>query len=141
MISLINKILFYIKVVLALVAFCFILYIAFIRNDYLNMSIISILPLFIPFFIILVLLVFNFVFNKASNNLFYNLGSTLAFIAINIISLRTIFDNNIIYLKGSININFFAACEVRIKVLLYLIIIGNVILLYRDLRKIKRIHS
>ncbi len=138
--DLINKILFYIKVVLLLVAFSFLLYISFMRIDYFNKSIISILPLFIPFLVLLVFSVFSFFFNKGNNNLFYNLDCVMSFIAMIIIALRTMFDYNIIYSKSIINYDFFTVQETRIKVLLYLLLIGNILVLYCEKKKILKLH-
>ena len=139
MINLINKILFYTKVVLFLVAFSFVLYITLIKMDYSSSNLLVVLPMFVPFFLLLILIVFGFFLNVGNNNFLYNLSSCLAFLSMIIISIRTIFDQNIIPYPFKMNINFFTFQEVRIKILLYLILIGDICLIYQD-KKVK-IHS
>ena len=132
MFNVINKVLFYTKIVLLLVAFSFVLYISFMRMDFLSSNILSVIPFFIPFFLLLVLFVIGFAFNKGNSNFYYNLVCVLALSAIIIISLRTMFDKNIIQYGTNINFNFFNNQEVKIKLLLYLMIICNLFIVFKD---------
>ena len=91
----INKVFFYLKIFLLLIAFSFSLYISFMRMDFMSSSILSVLPTFIPFLVLLIIFVIT-MFNNKGNKLYYNVASTMAFIAIIIITFRTIFDKNII---------------------------------------------
>ena len=135
----INKIFFYLKIFLLLIAFSFSLYILFMRMDFMSSSILSILPTFIPFLVLLIIFVIT-MFNNKGNKLYYNVASTLAFIAIIIITFRTIFDKNIIAYPASINLNFYSAQEGKVKILLYLMIIGNIVLLYYQKKRTKETH-
>ena len=139
--DLINMGLFYLKVIVLLIAFSLSLYISFMRVDYYNQSILNIIPLFLPFLLLLILFVFQFAFNKNNGNLLNNLSCVLAFIAIIIICIRTIFDSNIINSFGKLSFDFFTNQEVRMKLLLYLMLVGNLCLLYLDKKKIAKIHS
>lgn len=125
----INKIFFYLKIFLLLIAFSFSLYISFMRMDFMSSSMLSVLPTFIPFLVLLIIFVIT-MFNNKGNKLYYNVASTLAFTAIIIITFRTIFDKNIIAYPASINLNFYNTQESKLKILLYLMIIGNIMLLY-----------
>ena len=141
MVNLINKVLFFAKILSLPVAFSFTLYILFMQIDYNNQSILTIFPLFLPFLSLLIIYVFGFMFNKNNDNLLNNLVSLLVFLAIIIVSFRTIFDHNIIHPVSTINFDFFERQEVRIKLLLYLVLISNLGLLYLEKKKNRKIHS
>ena len=132
----INKMFFYLKIFLLLISFSFSLYIAFMKMDYMSSNILAVLPTFIPFLVLLIIFVIS-MFNNKDNKLYYNIVSTLAFIGITIITFRTIFDKNIIAYPAQININFYNAQEGKIKLLLYLMILGNIILLYYQRKRNK----
>ena len=131
MIKTISKLLFYLKIFLLLTAFSLVLYISFMKMDFMSSNVLAILPFFIPFLLLLILSVIGFVFNKGNSNLLYNLSCVLSFLAIIIISLRALIDKNIIQYGTSINYNFFTSQEVRIKLLLYLMIIVNIFLVFK----------
>ena len=136
--KLINKILFYSKIVLLLIAFTLTLYILFIKVDLYELSITSILPLFIPLLLVLIVFVFSFFLNITKDNAFFNIACILVLIAIIIVDYRTIFDNNIIS-KTKINIYFFDLATNKIKIMLYLTFISNILLIIYE--KKKKIHS
>ncbi len=140
MIKLINKILFYTKVIFLLIAFIITLYILLMRMDINNSSILSIIPLFIPLFGVLCVFVLSFFLNKGDNNLLFNIGCVLVLLAIIIIDYRTLFDNNIISIT-KINLNYFDGQTMRIKIILYLTIIGNIMLIIKEKKDFKKIHS
>ena len=131
MIKTISKLLFYLKIFLLLTAFSLVLYISFMKMDFMSSNVLAILPFFIPFLLLLILSVIGFAFNKGNSNLLYNLSCVLSFLAIIIISLRSLIDKNIIQYGTSINYNFFTSQEVRIKLLLYLMIIVNIFLVFK----------
>lgn len=142
MIKTISKLLFYLKIFLLLTAFSLVLYISFMKMDFMSSNVLAILPFFIPFLLLLILSVIGFAFNKGNSNLLYNLSCVLSFLAIIIISLRALIDKNIIQYGTSINYNFFTSQEVRIKLLLYLMIISNIGLLYYEKKqKDVKMHS
>ena len=131
MFKVINKILFYTKIVLLLISFSLSLYLSFMRMDFMSSNILAIVPFFIPFFMLLILSVVGFAFDKGNKNLLYNLSCVLSYTSIILISLRSLFDKNIIQYGTTINYSFFANHEIKIKLLLYLMIIVNFILIFK----------
>ena len=71
--KLINKILFYSKIVFLLIAFVLTLYILLIRMDTNDLSALSIFPLFIPLLLVLIVFVFSFFLNIGNDNIFFNI--------------------------------------------------------------------
>lgn len=136
--KLINKILFYTKVIFLLIAFVITLYILLIRMDTYSYSVFSILPLFIPLLLVLIIFVFSFFLNVGNDNMFFNIIGVLMLLAIIIIDYRTVFDSNIIS-KTKINLYFFDIQTSKIKIMLYLTFISNILLII--LEKKKKIHS
>lgn len=140
MIKLINKILFYTKVVFLLIAFIITLYILLMRMDIDNSNLLSVLPLFIPLFGVLTVFVFSFFLNKGNDNLIYNISCVMVLLSIIVIDYRTLFDNNIISIT-KINLNYFDGQTMRIKLILYLTIIGNLMLIIKEFKEKTKIHS
>ena len=140
MTKLINKILFYSKVIFLLIAFIITLYILLMRMDINGSSIFSTLPLFIPLFGVLCVFVFSFFLNKGNSNLVFNIGCVLVLLAIILIDYRTLFDKNIISIT-KINLSYFDGQTMRIKLILYLTIIGNIMLIVKEIKENKKIHS
>ena len=138
MTKLINKILFYTKVVFLLIAFAITLYILLMRMDINELSVFSIFPLFIPLLLVLIVFVFSFFLNIGNDNIFFNLTCVLVLLSIIIIDYRTIFDSNIIS-SVKININFFERQINKIQIMLYLIFISNILLVIYN--KKNKIHS
>ena len=140
MIKLINKLLFYTKVVFLLIGFIITLYILLMRMDIDNSNILSVVPLFIPLFGVLSVFVFSFFLNKGNNNIIYNISCVLVLLSIIIVDYRTLFDNNIISVT-KLNLNYFDGQTVKIKLILYLTIIGNIMLIIKEIKENKKIHS
>ncbi len=136
--KLINKILFYSKIVFLLIAFVLTLYILLIRMDTNDLSALSIFPLFIPLLLVLIVFVFSFFLNIGNDNIFFNIVGVLVLLAIILIDCRTIFDNNIIS-NTKINLNFFDIQTSKIKIMLYLTFISNILLMIYE--KKNKIHS
>jgi len=136
--KIINKILFYSKIIFLLIAFVITLYILLIRMDTYGLSALSIFPIFIPLFLVLIAFVFSFFLGIGKDNLFFNLACVLVLLAIIIIDYRVIFDNNIIS-DTKININFFNLQTTKIKIMLYLTFVSNILLMIYE--KIEKIHS
>ena len=138
MIQLINRVLFYGKTILLLISFSLVMYISFSWCDYYNYSLINILSIFIPFLMVLIIFVVSYFFNNTNNDLIFNLGCFLSLLGIIIISLRTILDTNmILWVKGNMNFYFFESQLKQIKILCYLIFIGNLLIIYKE-RKEKK---
>ncbi len=135
--KIINKVLFYVKVVFLLVAFSLALYIGMINMDSFNEILLVLIIRVLPYLLLLILFVVTFFFNY-ENNILCNGSSLLAFIACIIIYLRTIFDKNIIDLEP-VNKLYYDGFEGKIQILLYLILISNILLIYYN--KKNKIHS
>ena len=140
MINLINKILSYAKIILLLIAFTVTLYILFLRMDYSELSILLLFPLFFPLLLVLTIFVFSYFLNKGNDNIFYNIACVLVLIAIIVVDYRTIFDKNIISIYN-INVTYFNSLTLKIEVMLYLTFIGNLMLILKEKKEIKKIHS
>ena len=136
--KIINKILFYTKMVFLLVAFTLTLYILFIRMDTYELSALSIFPLFIPLLLLLIIFVFSLFLNVGRDSIFYNIVCVLVLLSIIIIDYRTVFDSNIIS-KTNINLYFFDLATSKIKVMLYITLISNILLIIYE--KKNKIHS
>ena len=136
--KLINKILFYTKIIFLLIAFVITLYILLIRMDTNGLSAWSIFPLFIPLFLVLIVFVFSFFLNISDDNIIFNLSCVLVLLAIIVIDYRTIFDSNIIS-NTKINLNFFDLQINKLKIMLYLTFISNILLMIYE--KKNKIHS
>ena len=136
--KLINQVLFYMKIVFLLIAFTMTLYILFVKMDLYNLSILSMLPLFIPLLLVLVMFVFSFFLNLGKTNTFFNVICILVLVSIILIDYRTLFDSNILS-KTKINAYYFDLSTNRMKIMLYLTFISNILLIIYD--KKKKIHS
>lgn len=136
--KLINRILFISKIILLIIAFVVSLYISLIKMDTYELSILSIVPLFLPLLLVLIAFVFSFFLNIARENTLFNIVCILVLLAIIIIDCRTIFDKNIIS-NTIINLRFFDLAAGKIEIMLYLTFISNVLLIIYD-KKIK-MHS
>ena len=136
--KIINKVFFYTKIVFLLIAFCLTLYILLIRMDSNGLSTWSVFPLFIPMLFLLILFVFSYFLNIGKDNLFFNLICVLGLLAIIIIDCRVVFDKNIIS-TSIINLNFFDLQVGKIKIMLYLMLISDILLIIYEKRK--KIHS
>ena len=136
--KLINRILFISKIILLIIAFVVSLYISLIKMDTYELSILSIVPLFLPLLLVLIAFVFSFFLNIARENTLFNIVCILVLLAIIIIDYRTIFDKNIIS-NTIINLRFFDLEAGKIEIMLYLTFISNVLLIIYD-KKIK-MHS
>ena len=136
--KLINKMLFGLKIILLLITFTVTLYILLIRMDSNNLSIFSVLPLFIPLFLVLIVFIFSFFLNVGKDNMIFNIVCVLVLLAIIILDYRTIFDSNIIT-NTKINLNFFDIQTNKIKIMLYLVFISNILLFIYE--KKNKIHS
>ncbi len=134
----INKILFYAKIVFLLIAFVITLYILLMRMDMLHLNVLSIFPLFIPLLLVLIVFVFSLFLNIGKDNTFFNIVCVLVLLAIIIIDYRTVFDNNIIS-NTKINIRFFEMTSNKIMIMLYLTFISNILLAIYE--KKNKIHS
>ena len=136
--KILNKILFYSKIVLLLIAFVVTLYILLIRMDTNGLSAWSIFPLFIPMFFVLMVFVFSFFLNISNDNIWFNLICVLVLLSIIVVDYRTVFDHNIIS-NTVINLNYFDIQTSRIKIMLYFMFAGNILLAIIEKKFTKKI--
>ena len=136
--KIINKILFYTKIILLLIVFTVTLYILFMKMDIYSKNIISLLPMFIPLLLVLIIFIFSLFLNIGKNNLFFNIVCVLVLLSIIIIDYRTLYDSNIIS-KVRFNFNYFDLLVNKMIFMLYLIFISNILLIIYD--KKNKIHS
>ena len=88
----------------------------------------------IPFLILIVLYIINFALNQknVSSNLFYNITSFIIMLTIGVFCYRALFDKSMILWHKygyNINFNYFSDQIASIKVMLYGLSIGNVLLM------------
>ncbi len=136
--KLINKILFCTKIIFLIIAFVVTLYILLVRMDVNELSITSVLFIFVPLFLVLAVFVFSFFLNIGNDNIIFNLTCVMVLLSIIFIDYRTVFDHNIIS-NTAINLNFFEIQTNRIQIMLYLMFISNILLIIYD--KKNKIHS
>ena len=133
MLDLINKFLFYVKVILLLLVFTLILYILLSMNDYYGNQIINLVLICLPLLMVLIIFVISYFFKEGDNNTFFNVGCLLSLIAILVVCIRTIFDKNmVLWMRGNLNFYYFQNQMTQIKILSYCIFIGNLLLIYED---------
>ena len=127
--KLINSILFYGKIILLLIAATLTLYIIFSMNDYYRRNVINILFVAVPLFLILLFFVLSLFKDEIKDNLLFNIASILGVVAIIIIDYRTIFDRNmVLWIDSQMNFYFFNNALRGIKIISYLILMGNIML-------------
>lgn len=100
----------------------------------LEKNIIECIPTMLPYVILLFLFILNFIFKQKSVNncMFYNISCCFAFTVILFAAYRSIFDSSmvmILKLGYHINFNYFADVIAPMKVMLYLLIISNILLI------------
>jgi len=133
MFDLINKVLFYIKVILLLLTLTLTLYILLAMNDYYGNEIVNLILICLPLLLVLIIFTVSFIFKDGDNNLFFNIASFIALIAILIIDLRAILDKNmVLWIRGNLNFYYFQNQMMQIKILSYCIFVGNVLVIYNE---------
>lgn len=133
MFDLINKVLFYVKVILLLLTLTLTLYILLSMNDYYGNEIVNLILICLPLLLVLIIFTVSFIFKDGDNNLFFNVASFIALIAILIIDLRAILDKNmVLWIRGNLNFYYFQNQMTQIKILSYCIFIGNVLVIYNE---------
>ena len=135
--QIINSFLFYCKIILLLIAFTLTLYIIFSMNAYYRHDVVNMFLVGLPLFLVLLFFVFSIFKDNIKENLLFNIASVLGIIAIIIIDYRTIFDKNMVLLvRGNLNFYYFENQVSQIKIFSYLIFLGNLILIYKEKKKV-----
>ena len=136
--KIINWILLVLKYILFLGAFAS----SFYRR--LNKDMIESISIFIPYAILLILFFINIIFRQKSvnQNIFYNLTCCLVFVTTIVVSIRSIYDTNMILNKimgYNINFIYFGDYIMFMKLLMYGLSLGNILFMihikYRPVEK------
>lgn len=130
--KILNYLFLVLKFILLIISFGLTFYIVLSMYSRIEKNIINSLPIFIPFLLTLVLFCINILFKQKTlnNNLFYNLTCCLVFMTICIVSIRAIFDKNMILnqiMGYNINFAYFNDFIGFMKIMLYGLIISNII--------------
>ena len=133
MLKVINRILFFSKIIILLFDFSLTLYIMLMLNSYKEGELLNLIFICLPMLLTLIIFVVSFFFHKGTDNLIFNICSILALFTIFIIDIRTLFDENMVmWLKGNLNFYYFKNHIMLIKSMCYMIFIGNLLLISRD---------
>jgi len=133
--KIVNKILLITKFILLILTFVGTMYLLFNMYQKLDKNIdLNFILIIIPFIILLILFFINFSFKMSDvlDNIFYNSATTLSLLSIVYLIYRVMNDKNMLYFyKDGYNLNFTYFDEQinYIKIVLYLMIIINVILM------------
>ena len=137
MVKLLNKLLIILKNILlpiTLFASIYIVIFMFKRldKDVFGQNLMEFLAIVFPYFLLLILNIVNIFLKQKSvnDNLFYNATSFFVSITILIFCYRALFDKNMfLWYKYGYNINYFSDQIAAIKVMLYGLSIGNILLM------------
>lgn len=131
-----NKIFCFLKYILLIVAFGLVFYGIMATYSRLDKSLAEATGVFIPFAFVLILFIVNIIVNNSANkNLLFNFVSCVVFTEAIVVSLRAMFDKNMmLFYKYGINFNsaFFADNLSAIQFMLYVIGISNILLIVGD---------
>jgi len=146
MTKILNKFIFHLKNILLpvlLIATIYIVSFMFQRlgKDIFGENLLEFVEVIGPFVLLIILNLFNLVLNQkeVSENLYYNLTSFLVMVVIAIFCIRACFDSNMYFLHQysyNINFNYFADQIAAIKVMLYGLSFGNIILMIANYIKV-----
>ena len=133
--KIINWILLVLKYILFLGAFASSFYIVLSMYRRLNKDMIESISIFIPYAILLILFFINIIFRQKSvnQNIFYNLTCCLVFVTTIVVSIRSIYDTNMILNKimgYNINFIYFGDYIMFMKLLIYGLSLGNILFMF-----------
>lgn len=133
MLNILNRILFYGKVLFLLIVFTLTLFISFRMQEYYQSQIWTVVRICIPLFLALSVFIVSLFFKEGDNNILFNVACLIAFAAIMIIDFRTLLDRNmLLWTEGSTNFYYFQNQLSQIKILTYCIFFGNILLIYKE---------
>ena len=130
--QILSKLFGFFKIVLFVISLGMVLYGVLITYNRLDKPFISSFPIFLPFILVLITIVISFFIKNKEDNLLFNFVSTIVFITIIVICVRSKFDSNmILYYKYKIGFNptFFSDNLSLIEAMLYLLGISNILLI------------
>lgn len=139
LIKILNKLIYYLKNILLpilLIATIFIVMMMYNRleKDVFGANLQEFISVIFPFILLLILYILNSSLhqNEVKNNIFYNITSLIVMITILIFCYRTKFDKNLIFwhkYEYNMNFNYFADQLSAIKIMLYGLSVGNILLM------------
>ena len=139
MIKIINKVIFHLKnitLLFLLISTIYIVNFMFQRlgKDILGENLIEFIEVILPFVILIILDSINLFLKQEEvrNNTFYNFTSLFVVLAILIFVIRAMLDNNMYFIHQytyGINFNYFSDQIAAIKVMLYGLSVGNILLM------------
>ena len=125
-----NMILLILKFPLFFAAFVFTLIIMFNMYDRVDKNILEGMYIFIPYLIVIILFVINLYQKEIRGNLFYNLTSCLVFGVTIIVSLRALFDKNMLLneiMGYNINFSYFSDYLAFMNIFMYGLIVSSIL--------------
>lgn len=132
-----NCIFSFIKIPLLLFSLGIVMFIMFSMYSRLGKNYLDCIYIIIPYFLLFFTICINYLFNQkvVNNSLFYNITCDNVFLVIIFVSLRCIFDKNMILNEISgfnMNFSYFNDFIVFLKIMLYGLFIGNIVLSFYD---------
>ena len=146
MLKILNKIIFHIKnIMLPILLFVTIYIVSFmfqrIGKEILGDSLMEFIGVILPFILLIIINLVNLFLKQkeVNDNIYYNITSLLVVGVIAIFCIRALFDENMLFLNKysqHINFNYFSDQLATIKVMLYGLFIGNILLMISGFIKI-----
>ena len=139
LIKILNKLLFWLKNIILPIVLVVSIYIVMfmfqrLEKDVFGANLLEFIGVIAPFVLLMCLIIFNIFghHDEVKNNLFYNITSFIVMITISIFCLRALLDQNMIFwhkYSYSMNFNYFADQLSAVKIMLYGLSIGNILLI------------
>lgn len=136
-----NGMFFGLKFILLVAAFALTLFIMLRMNLRLNKPVTTLIPTLVPFLVLLIIFIVNIIFKQSgvNKNIFYNLTCFLSLLTIVLVSLRALFETNMVlnakYGYG-IDFNFFSNFISYIKIILYGLIVCDILFMFKEKDKV-----
>ena len=132
-----NYLFYGLKFLLLIGALGLTLFIMIRMNVRLEKSMTSIIPVLIPFVLLLIIFIINMIFKQkgVTDNIFYNLTCCLVLATIVCVTLRAVFDTNMVLNEKygyGVDFNFFDNFVAYINIMLYGLSIANILFMFRE---------
>ena len=132
-----NALFYVLKFLLLIASFGLTLFVLIRMNVRLEKNMMSILPELIPFVLLLILFIVNMIFKQKGirENIFYNLTCCLVLATIVCVTLRAVFDTNMVLNEKygyGVDFNFFDNFVAYINIMLYGLSIANILFMFRE---------
>ncbi len=134
--KIINSFLLIFKLILLLISFILSGYIVLKMYSSFDRNLLDSILYILPYIILITLFIVNVVKKQdcVNKNIFYNITCILVSIVIIIVSLRTMFDKNLLLndeLKFGINFMYFSDFLIFMKIMLYGLALGNILFIFK----------